>query len=84
MSKDTLPANPIKKSLSAIKDLTVRGAPAIGVAAAMGAALGALHLPALSPKEFRQKFFAICDEIAQVPSHGSQSLLGAGAHEKML
>ena len=45
--------------------MTVRGAPAIGVAAAMGAALGALHLPSLSPKDFRRKFFAICDEIAQ-------------------
>ncbi|MCX5848368.1 MAG: S-methyl-5-thioribose-1-phosphate isomerase [Deltaproteobacteria bacterium] len=54
-----------KEVISAIKDLTVRGAPAIGVAAAMGAALGALYLPSLPPKEFRRKFFAICDEIAQ-------------------
>jgi methylthioribose-1-phosphate isomerase len=54
-----------KEVISAIKDLTVRGAPAIGVAAAMGAALGALHLPSLSPKEFRRKFFAICNEIAK-------------------
>jgi methylthioribose-1-phosphate isomerase len=51
--------------ISTIKDLTVRGAPAIGVAAAMGAALGALHLPHLSPREFRRKFFAIGDEIAK-------------------
>jgi methylthioribose-1-phosphate isomerase len=54
-----------KEVISAIKDLTVRGAPAIGVAAAMGAALGALHLPSLSSKEFRRKFSAICEEIAQ-------------------
>lgn len=54
-----------KEVISSIKDLTVRGAPAIGVAAAMGAALGALRLPSLSPKEFRRKLFAICDEIAQ-------------------
>ena len=54
-----------KEVISAIKDLTVRGAPAIGVAAAMGAALGALHLPSLSPKEFRQKLLVICDEISQ-------------------
>jgi methylthioribose-1-phosphate isomerase len=54
-----------KEVISAIKDLTVRGAPAIGVAAAMGVALGALHLPSLSPKDFRRKLFAICDEIAQ-------------------
>lgn len=51
--------------IAAIKDLTVRGAPAIGVAAALGAALGALHLPHLSLREFRRKFFAICDEIAK-------------------
>jgi len=54
-----------KEVISAIKDLTVRGAPAIGVAAAMAAALGALKLPSLSPIEFRRKLFAICDEIAQ-------------------
>ena len=54
-----------KEVISAIKDLTVRGAPAIGVAAAMGAALGALNLPSLPPNEFRRKLFAICDEIAQ-------------------
>ena len=54
-----------KKVISAIKDLTVRGAPAIGIAAAMAAALGALYLPSLSPKEFQRKLFAICDEIAQ-------------------
>jgi methylthioribose-1-phosphate isomerase len=54
-----------KEVISAIKDLTVRGAPAIGVAAAMGAALGALRLPSLAPKEFRRKLFAICDEISQ-------------------
>ena len=31
-----------RQVIAAIRDLTVRGAPAIGVAAAMGAALGAL------------------------------------------
>jgi len=54
-----------KEVISAIKDLTVRGAPAIGVAAAMGAALGALHLPSLPPENFRRKFITICDEIAR-------------------
>lgn len=51
--------------ISAIKDLTVRGAPAIGVAAAMAAALGALALPPMPPDSFRQKFIEICDEIAK-------------------
>ncbi|NTW07389.1 MAG: S-methyl-5-thioribose-1-phosphate isomerase, partial [Syntrophaceae bacterium] len=51
--------------IAAIKDLTVRGAPAIGVAAAMAAALGAMALPALPQEVFRRKFYEICDEIAQ-------------------
>ncbi len=44
----------------AIRDLTVRGAPAIGVAAAMGIALGTLHLPETSAGEFRRSFDRIC------------------------
>ena len=51
--------------ISAIKDLTVRGAPAIGVAAAMGAALGAGALSAMPPAKFHKAFLSICDEIAQ-------------------
>lgn len=54
-----------KEVISAIKDLTVRGAPAIGVAAAMGAALGALQLPFFPHEQFRRNFFAICNEIAK-------------------
>lgn len=53
-----------RQVIAAIKDLTVRGAPAIGVAAAMGAALGAQTLSALPPERFKKKFEAICDEIA--------------------
>jgi methylthioribose-1-phosphate isomerase len=51
--------------ISAIKDLTVRGAPAIGVAAAMAAALGAVALPPAPQEKFRQEFYRICDEIAR-------------------
>ncbi len=54
-----------RQVISAIKDLTVRGAPAIGVAAAMGAALGAFSLPTMPPEKFQKKFNAICDEIAK-------------------
>jgi methylthioribose-1-phosphate isomerase len=50
--------------VAAIKDLTVRGAPAIGVAAAMGIALGALRIAAGSPEAFRDAFSAICAEFA--------------------
>ena len=54
-----------RQVIAAIKDLTVRGAPAIGVAAAMGAALGSLSIPSGPPEKFQKKFNAICEEIAK-------------------
>jgi methylthioribose-1-phosphate isomerase len=53
-----------REVIAAIKDLTIRGAPAIGVAAAMGIALGALHLPDSSPEAFRRAFDEICTQFA--------------------
>jgi methylthioribose-1-phosphate isomerase len=53
-----------REVIEAIKDLTVRGAPAIGVAAAMGIALGALHLPDYSAEDFRWAFDDICTQFA--------------------
>jgi len=50
--------------IEAIRTLAIRGAPAIGVAAAMGAALGALALKTEDPKEFAIQFTYICREIA--------------------
>jgi len=50
--------------VTAIKDLTVRGAPAIGVAAAMGIALGTLRLPEASIPEFRKSFEGLCEAFA--------------------
>ena len=50
--------------IEAIRTLAIRGAPAIGVAAAMGAALGALALKTDDPQEFRSRFQEICREIA--------------------
>jgi methylthioribose-1-phosphate isomerase len=50
--------------IDAINDLTIRGAPAIGVAAAMGIALGALHLAVASPEAFRHAFDEICGQFA--------------------
>jgi methylthioribose-1-phosphate isomerase len=54
-----------KDVIAAIKDLTVRGAPAIGVAAAMGIALGALHLATSSKEDFKLAFYEICDQFSQ-------------------
>jgi methylthioribose-1-phosphate isomerase len=50
--------------IAAIKDLTIRGAPAIGVAAAMGIALGALSLSPASPEAFKKSFSEICEQFA--------------------
>src|SRR5271157_2585487 len=54
-----------KDVIAAIKDLTIRGAPAIGVAAAMGIALGALHLTASSKEDFKIAFHEICDQFSR-------------------
>lgn len=51
--------------VAAIKDLTVRGAPAIGVAAALGIALGSLSINCSSRKEFEPQFHRICAEFSQ-------------------
>jgi methylthioribose-1-phosphate isomerase len=49
----------------AIRDMVIRGAPAIGVAAAMGVALGVLHSSAQSAQELRSEFAEICKTLAK-------------------
>src|SRR3990172_3503039 len=51
--------------VAAINDMTIRGAPAIGVAAALGIALGALHLSSRTKKDFRDAFHHICRCFSQ-------------------
>ena len=48
----------------AIRTMVVRGAPAIGVAAAMGIALGVREAPGRSVAELRPQFERICETIA--------------------
>jgi len=48
-----------------IKDMVVRGAPAIGVSAAYGVALGAKGFVGTSLVDFRDEFDFICEEIAK-------------------
>ncbi len=48
----------------AIRTLKVRGAPAIGVTAAMGVALGAQSIRAMDYHTFQQTVHKICDELA--------------------
>src|ERR1700693_4080632 len=50
---------------AAIKDMVIRGAPAIGVAAAMGVALGVERSKARSAEELRAEFPLICETIAR-------------------
>ena len=45
----------------AIRQMVIRGAPAIGVAAAMGLALGARQIPA---SDFKAAFHSLCEEMA--------------------
>ena len=49
----------------AIREMVIRGAPAIGVAAAMGAALGVLHSRAKSVDALRAEFKETCDTLAE-------------------
>ena len=48
----------------AIKDMVIRGAPAIGVAAAMGVALGAESVKSHEADRFEQAFQSICETLA--------------------
>jgi methylthioribose-1-phosphate isomerase len=50
---------------AAIKDMVIRGAPAIGVAAAMGVALGVERSKSRTPEELRAEFPSICQTIAR-------------------
>ena len=49
----------------AIQQMVIRGAPAIGVAAAMGAALGVLRSSAKTLDELRHEFADICETLAK-------------------
>jgi len=50
--------------MTAIRDMVVRGAPAIGVTAAMGIALGARELAGRAPEDFDGGFARLCDDFA--------------------
>src|SRR4030088_1141301 len=50
---------------AAIKDMVIRGAPAIGVAAAMGVALGVESSNAGTVEDLRADFPAICQTMAR-------------------
>uniref|UniRef100_A0A831ZU09 Methylthioribose-1-phosphate isomerase n=1 Tax=Desulfacinum infernum TaxID=35837 RepID=A0A831ZU09_9BACT len=49
--------------IRAIKTMAIRGAPAVGIAGAMAAALGARTITAADIATFRRKFTLLCDRI---------------------
>ncbi len=49
----------------AIREMVIRGAPAIGVAAAMGVALGVQKSSASSVEALKGEFSQICDTLAK-------------------
>src|SRR5208282_5734447 len=49
----------------AIRDMVIRGAPAIGVAAAMGVAIGVQKSTATSLEALQPEFACICNTLAQ-------------------
>ena len=52
-----------KDVIKAIREMVIRGAPAIGIAAAMGLALGARSIRVKSPEKFRARFGEIAREM---------------------
>jgi len=57
-------ASTYEQVAQAIVTMVVRGAPAIGVSAAYGIALGALRTTAVTPQEFSAEFDRICARLA--------------------
>ncbi len=53
----------VDEVIEAIKDMTIRGAPAIGAAAAMGLALAAKHCKASSMEEFKERLKEVAKAI---------------------
>lgn len=55
----------VKNVADAIRTMKIRGAPAIGVAAAMGIALGVRRSRAKTPDELNKEFYEMCEMLAE-------------------
>jgi len=53
----------VRQVVNAIKNMAIRGAPAIGVAGAMALAIGAKTILAAETQTFRQKFVRMCEQV---------------------
>lgn len=49
--------------IRAIKNMSIRGAPAVGIAGAMALAVGARTIQAADPQTFRRKFVRLCQQV---------------------
>ncbi len=65
----------------AIRELRVRGAPAIGVTAAMGVALGAQSITTKDPDEFKKAVLVHLRSLGGHQTYGGESVLGHRAYE---
>ena len=74
------PARRIEQVADVIRTMVVRGAPAIGVAAAMGVALGVNNSKSESPADLKREFDADLRCDRQDPANGGESVLGDPAH----
>ena len=68
----------------AIRTLAVRGAPAIGVAAAMGIAMGARTLSVRRPEVFRKKLEEVCEEMRQTRPTAVNLFWAVGRMERVI
>lgn len=58
------------KAINAIKNMAVRGAPAVGLAGAAAVALGAKNIVASDPETFLKKFDRLCERVKKARPTG--------------
>ena len=63
--EEYLSCSDYREVISAIKNMAIRGAPAIGIAAAMGIALGLSNLSVRAEADIKDHFYRICDDLSQ-------------------
>lgn len=69
--EDFLRCTTPEQVINAIKTMAIRGAPAVGVAGALGLALGARSIETDDPKEFRRKFSRLCNKVKNARPTGA-------------
>ena len=64
-SEEYLTCSDYREVISAIKNMAIRGAPAVGIAAAMGIALGFGAVSVHTEKDIKKYFYRICDDFSK-------------------